>query len=122
MARAILLTGDEALADLVARATQHRLRIDVCGGPRPVPDLLAGGDTELLVLDDAILAEHERAWLLERVRRLDDAFVVYVASRHSAEIEKVARAHGVDYYTSRPIDGSRLELALRGWMRTQRAA
>jgi hypothetical protein len=120
MSRALVLTRERSLAALVERATDGSLVVEVHSGIRKAHDRLAWGDTRLLVVDDYVLAEHERGWFLDRARRIaPDAFIVYVASRHSPDVERKARARGVAYYTSRPLDEERFELLLLSWKKPE---
>jgi DNA-binding NtrC family response regulator len=113
----ILLTADDAIAELastIARAPwRFERRSDIDG----FADLLRTADIGLVVLDDEIIAEGDRGWLLAQVRRnLPDAMVLYVAAEQTSENEKRARAGGASFYTSKPIQPDHLESVLRSFM------
>lgn len=58
----------------------------------------------LLVLDDSI-AKHDSQDLLRTVRQLEpEVLVVYLATHHTAELERAVRQLGVLYYTEKPPD------------------
>ena len=60
---------------------------------------------QLIVIDDEGIGENDRGWLFERIRHLAPrALVIYVATHHDVGTEKRARAQGVHYYMSKPID------------------
>jgi CheY-like chemotaxis protein len=80
-------------------------------------ELLRAADAALVVLDDEIIPERDRGWLLALARRnLPDAMVLYIAARHSLEVERRARAGGASFYTSKPIQPDNLESVLRSFM------
>ncbi|HJU28315.1 MAG TPA: hypothetical protein VJ718_04045, partial [Candidatus Binataceae bacterium] len=80
-------------------------------------DLLRSAEIALVVLDDAIVAESDRGWLLAQVRRnMPDAMVLYVAAEHSGENERRARAGGARFYTSKPIQPDHLKSVLSSFM------
>jgi DNA-binding NtrC family response regulator len=72
-------------------------------------------DVGLVVLDDERIPEADRAALMADLRVwFPRAPIVYVASAHSAGVERCARAGGIVAYTSKPLDGERLGRLVRG--------
>ncbi|MCS6927050.1 MAG: response regulator [Candidatus Binatia bacterium] len=58
----------------------------------------------LLVLDDS-MTKHDSPDLLRTVRQHDpEVLVVYLATHHTAELERAVRQLGVLYYTEKPPD------------------
>lgn len=109
----LALTRDESLIALVSKASGTR-RTEARSDPLSARSFLFERNVRLVVVDDGVIAEGERGWFLELVRRrAPDAFVVYLASEHDAEVEKRARSHGVLFYTAKPIDTARLTQVLR---------
>jgi len=75
----------------------------------------------LIVIDDEDIGEDDRRWLFERIRHLAPrALVIYVATLHDVETEKRARAQGVHYYMSKPIDPHRFTDVSLAFMRATR--
>lgn len=67
----------------------------------------------VVVLDDDKILKPDLGWLLNKIQQLMPwAFIIYIASQHSPEIEKTARARGAGFYLSKPVDGLRLKLLL----------
>jgi len=72
----------------------------------------------MVVIDDEVVSAPERGWLCNQVNKLaPEAAMIYIASQHSAEVEKTARAHGALYYTSKPLDSGRLSKLLQAWLK-----
>jgi DNA-binding response OmpR family regulator len=58
----------------------------------------------LVVLDDG-LDDMEGLTLLRNLhRQVSDAYVIYLATRHTADLERAVRQLGVLYYTEKPPD------------------
>ncbi len=75
----------------------------------------SGVDT--IVLDDYVVPETRRGNRLAYLRaRLPRASLIYVATRHSIDYEKWARAMGVSYYVSRPIDSASFTALLASFL------
>ncbi len=67
----------------------------------------------VVVLDDERILKRDRGWSLYKIQQLmPEAFVIYIASQHSPETEKTARARGAGLYLSKPVDGLRLKQML----------
>lgn len=110
----LLLTSDGWLRNLVNAACQAPWVVKNCVDPPSRCTVELEPSVKLAVLDDEGLPESERGWLLNQIHsRQPNASVVYVASHHSPEVEKLARAAGVLYYTSKPVDAVRLSEVLR---------
>ena len=56
----------------------------------------------LVLLDDGVSPGSGLAWLTALRCCLPEALVVYIAERHSLELERAVRQLGVLYYTSKP--------------------
>lgn len=113
----LLLTADDLIAELAATFARAPWRLERRSDIDGFADLLRTADIGLVVLDDEIIAEGDRGWLLTQVRRiLPDAMVLYVAAEHTSENEKRARAGGASFYTSKPIQPDHLESVLRSFM------
>jgi DNA-binding NtrC family response regulator len=72
----------------------------------------------LVVLDDAMVVEGERGWLLGQIRQwVPGVPIMYVADNHDLDNEKRARANGAQYYTSKPLDEHRFALVLQSFLK-----
>ena len=81
-------------------------------------NLIPNGDCRVVVLDDEKLVEADRGWLLNKIQNwMPQAFIIYVASQHSADVERLARSRGAGYYLSKPIDIERLTHVIAGLQR-----
>jgi DNA-binding NarL/FixJ family response regulator len=77
----------------------------------------AGGDFDvaIVVLDDDVVPEDERSDLIANIHGwFPQAMILYVAGKHGAAVERMARAAGVLSYTSKPVDVARVESLLKG--------
>ena len=73
---------------------------------------LAKPPPDVIVLDDNISA-HEGPTLLETLHQSSpQALIVYIASQHTAELERTVRQLGVLYYTEKPPDDRLLHRVL----------
>jgi DNA-binding response OmpR family regulator len=112
-----LLSNDDDLANIVASATETPWRLERHSYAGGLVDFLRLVGVRLVILDDELVGESDRSWLLAQLRRnLGDATLLYVASSHSLENERRARGQGAHYYTSKPIQGDQLAVVLRGFM------
>lgn len=111
----LLLTSDERLRNIVNAACQAPWVVKNCVVEQPSRYAgLLEPSVKLALIDDESLPESERGWLLNQIhRREPNALVIYVAVHHSPEVEKLARAAGVLYYTSKPVDAARFTEVLR---------
>lgn len=76
-----------------------------------------------IVIDDQVLPETQRAERLAELRvRAPHASLIYVATNHSVEYEKWARAMGVNYYISKPIDNASFTAVLAKFLAHRAAA
>lgn len=108
----LLLSRDRALREIVREATPAAATVS-CTAASRAHGCLQRGPFAVVVIDDAAVESSERGWLLEQVRRCAaGAFLVYVAARQDAELERRVRASGVTYYTSRPLEAARLRRVL----------
>ena len=69
----------------------------------------------VILLDDSFLGHNTNA-LHEIRERMPEASLIYIASAHSHEHEKWARAAGVSYYLSKPIEPSLLISVLTSFL------
>jgi DNA-binding NarL/FixJ family response regulator len=117
----LLLSLDLRLRDVVARAV-GAAAVYRCSGVGGAHNCLRQAVPSLVVIDDSAVDPTERGWLLEEVRRFaPGAFVVYVADRQDAELERQVRARGATYYTARPLDVDRLRRVLEALIERARA-
>ena len=116
----VIASENDGLATLVTEAGNQRWRVEACPDARSGREALSRLNLKLILINDEVVSKDERGWFLEQVRsRTGDAPVVYVASEHSVETERLARGHGVLYYTSKPVERERLAHVLRAIMRPQ---
>lgn len=112
---AVVLSHDGSLLELVLQACVPPWVVEPCFGCRAASQMISERSIQLVVVDDEALAESEQGWFIDHVhRRSPDALIVYLASRHSPELERAIRAHGVLHYTAKPVETERLNRVLRG--------
>ena len=117
----LLLSSDRTVRDVVACAV-GTAAVYRCSGVGGAHTCLRHALPSLVVVDDRAVDSTERGWLLEEVHRsVPGAFVVYVADRQDAELERQVRARGVTYYTARPLDADRLGRVLAALVERARA-
>lgn len=112
-----LLSSDDDLARLVASAVEIPWRLERHSYAGGVLDFLQIARVRLIIVDDELVSENDRSWLLAQVRRnLGDADLLYVAGSHSPENERRARSKGAQYYTAKPIETDEFTHVLRGFI------
>jgi DNA-binding NtrC family response regulator len=115
-----VVIGDEhgTLSSFAKQAGTLAWTVESCRDAADARDRLFEATPQLILIDDEALTPGDRGWLLERIRKqAPRAFVIYVAAHHDAETEKSARAHGVHYYMSKPVDPKRLIQVSRAFMK-----
>jgi DNA-binding NtrC family response regulator len=116
----VIASENDGLATLVSEAGNRRWRVEACPDARSGREALSRLNLKLILINDEVVSKDERGWFLEQVRSQTGGVpVVYVASEHSVETERLARGHGVLYYTSKPVERDRLAHVLRAIMRPQ---
>ena len=112
---AVVLSHDGSLLELVLQACEPPWVVEPCFGCRAASQVISERSIQLVVVDDEALGESEQGWFIDHIhRRSPDALIVYLASRHSPELERAIRAHGVLHYTAKPVEIERLNRVLRG--------
>lgn len=105
----VALSDDHGLVELLLRNCARPWKVTVTGDFTTYIDLAPNGECKVVVVDDEKLLEADRGWLLNKLQNwMPQAFVVYVASHHSPEVEIFARSRGAGYYLSKPVDTERL--------------
>lgn len=117
----LLLSGDSSLVKLVREASAAPWRVEQYQSTLGERDLFARPNVRLVVVDDEVVEEGERGWLLGQIRlRTRGAPLMYVASSHDLENEKRARASGAHYYTSKPLDENQFVQVLQSFLKARK--
>lgn len=114
----LLVSIDDSFAELVGRIAAPGWLVDRHHNPSSGARALSRNDVRLVVFDDQAIAESERGWLLAQVRKHKPGVpLLYIASDHDHETEKIARRGGASYYTSKPIHDQHWTNVLISFMR-----
>jgi len=114
----VVLTRDGSLQRLISGICASPWVVESSAEPGPGRDLVVEHNARMIVIDDEVVPAPERGWLCNQINKLaPEAALIYIASQHSAEVEKTARAHGAIYYTARPLDTARLSSMLQAWLK-----
>lgn len=114
----LLLTRDPAFRALVTSACESCCRVAETESCDACLETVLNENIDLVVVDDGALPADEREWFMRRVSRLvPQPSIIYVASRHSAEVEREARACGAAYYTSKPVEAQSMDEVLHTLVR-----
>lgn len=118
--RAVAVFSDnESIMTLVADSTGDSWVMEKCAALYEARAFLVKPSLRMVVIDDEAIEESTRGWLLDQVRKsAPQALVAYIAAVHSHETERRARAYGVQYYTSKPLDRERTLRVLRSFAST----
>lgn len=105
----VALTDDHDLVELLLKTCMRPWKVTVAGDFPTYLNIASNGECKVVVVDDEKLVEADRGWLLNKLQNwMPQAFIVYVASHHSPDVEKLARSRGAGYYLSKPVDNDRL--------------
>ncbi len=114
----LLLSDDDALVKLVRAAIRPPWKVDHHDNAN-ASDLFRRPHVRLVIVDDGMIKEAERGWLLGQIRqRAAGVPLMYVADSHDLENERRARASGAQYYTSKPVDEQQFVQILRSFLKT----
>jgi DNA-binding NtrC family response regulator len=114
----LALSDDHDLVELLLKNCSQPWKVKVAVDVNSYRNLIPNGDCRVVVLDDEKLVEADRGWLLNKIQNwMPQAFIIYVASQHSADVERLARSRGAGYYLSKPIDIERLTHVIAGLQR-----
>ena len=114
----VVLTRDVSLQRLVSGICASPWAVESSSDPSPGRNFVLDHNVRMVVIDDEVVPAPERGWLCNQVNKLaPGAALIYVAAQHSAEVEKIARAHGAFYYTAKPLDAARLSAMLQAWLK-----
>ncbi len=114
----LALSDDHQLVELLLKNCSRPWKVKATGDFTAYLNLVPNGECKVVVVDDEKLVEADRGWLLHKIQNwMPQAFIVYIASQHSAEVEKLARSRGAGYYLSKPVDTERLTHLLGGLQR-----
>ncbi len=109
----LAFTNDQQVLDLLLRNCGTIWQVDTRHDFVPYFKRVESKKCGVVVLDDERILKQDRGWSLNKIQQLmPEAFIIYIASQHSPEIEKTARARGAGLYLSKPVDGVRLKQML----------
>ncbi|HZY60006.1 MAG TPA: hypothetical protein VFE56_09595, partial [Candidatus Binataceae bacterium] len=118
----LALSDDRSLVELLLKTCYRPWTVKVTDDFTSYLNLVPDGECRVVVVDDEKLVEADRGWLLNRIQNwIPQAFIVYIAARHSPEVERLARSRGAGYYLSKPLDCERLTHLLSGLQRLDAA-
>lgn len=117
----LLLSDDEELIGFVLGAVKPPWRLVRYGdSARASHKVFAQPNMRIVILDDQVVEEKDRGWLLTRIRkRIPSASLLYVAGNQSDANEKRARGNGAHYYVSKPLSFERFGYVLQSFLRAQ---
>jgi DNA-binding NtrC family response regulator len=114
----LALSEDRELLELLLKTCNRPWKVKVAADFTSYFNLIPNGDCRVVVVDDEKVLDADRGWLLNKIQNwMPQAFIIYVASQHTPEIERVARSRGAGYYLSKPVDTERLTHLLSGLQR-----
>lgn len=113
-----VLTRDQSLKRLISNICAPSWLVETSPDPSFGHELMLERSVRMLIIDDEVIPAAERGWFCNQINKLaPDAAFVYVASQHSSEIERTARANGAMCYLAQPLDSARLTTMLQAWLK-----
>ena len=117
----LLLTSDEHVAQIITPLLDPAWTLARHDGRYMAPEIFAHPHIGIVVFDDEGVAESDRGWLLNRIRkRTAGASLIYIANNHDATSEKLARGGGAHYYVSKPLSLEHFGHVLQSFLRAQK--
>ena len=114
----LALSDDRGLVELLLKNCGRPWKVKVTDDFSSYLKLVAEGDYRVVVVDDEKVLDADRGWLLHKIQNwMPQAFIVYIASQHTPDVERMARSRGAGYYLSKPLDTERLTHLLGGLQR-----
>lgn len=114
----LALSDDPELVELLLKSCDRPWKVKATNDLNSHFSLVPDGDCKVVVVDDQKLVEGDRGWLLNRIQNwMPQAFIIYVASEHTPDVERMARSRGAGYYLSKPLDHGRLTQLLNSLQR-----
>jgi DNA-binding response OmpR family regulator len=116
----LLLSDDPAVEQLVfGIATQPWTLVCASLDRAARHQVFAHPNVRLVILDDEVIKESERSWLLTQIsRHFSGRPLLYIAGRHSQCNEMRARANGAHYYASKPVSHAQFVRVLQSFLQT----
>jgi DNA-binding response OmpR family regulator len=118
----LLLSDDEELTEFVLGVVKPPWKLArYRDGGRASHNVLAQPNVRIVILDDQVVEEEDRGWLLTRIRkRIPGASLLYVAGNQSDANEKRARGNGAHYYVSKPLTFERFGYVLQSFLKAKK--
>ena len=112
----VIFSSDPQLRDLAGSCAPAPWKIDHRNDPAGGREVLSQPNLRLVILDDEVVNEEARGWLLDRIHRfVPQAMLIYISSMHTPESERRARSYAAQYYTAKPLDMERTRRVLDGF-------
>ncbi len=116
-----VFSRDQSIVRMIAEALNDSWVMVNFTNPQEARASLLKPGIKIVVIDDEVLEESSRGWLLDQVRKwAPHALVAYIAAIHSHATERRARRYRVQYYTSKPMDRERTLRVLHSFERAAR--
>lgn len=113
----VVASDDSRLMSLASDAAGGRWHVESCSKLASAEEFLTRPELKLVLFDDQILGCPDSSSALVQLRKwAPHAAMIYIAAAHSSETEKLARAAGVHYYTSKPIEAERFSQVVRSFL------
>ncbi len=113
----IVASSDPLLTNSAEQAVGDRWTLKLSHNPGKLAASLHRFGPAVIVMDDSLLSESERSDVLGKIRVCaPHSSLIYVASEHRDEYERWARAMGVNYYLSKPIEAARFASILTSFL------
>jgi DNA-binding response OmpR family regulator len=114
----VIFSADKELTELTRQAAPQPWKVESCEDPTLGRQVLQRPNVKVVIVDDEVVQEDARGWLLDRVHRfVPQALLIYVAASHSPADEKRARSYAAQYYTAKPIDVDRTIRVVQSFLR-----
>jgi DNA-binding response OmpR family regulator len=117
----LLLSADEALAELVAASVQPPWALAHQQSSARNHEAFTQPNVRLVLLDDETVDDNDRGMLLRHLRRYFPSIpLLYVAGDHDDENERRARTNGAHYYAAKPLALDRFSHVLQSFLRAHK--
>lgn len=117
----VVFSSEGSTLRMMSEALDGDWQVIGCADPANARDYLIRPGTCMVLVDDSNIGAVTAGRLLDQIHQWSPrSLVAYIATNHSAEVERHVRSHNVQYYFTKPIDSEHMTRVLRSFANSAR--